>query len=85
VKAVFEEMTEALNRGETVELPFGKFEVKQHKRPPLRAWILNRVRVTYKKRKYIEFTPGEELLEGRFGVEDGLEAVPSMPGIEHGA
>jgi nucleoid DNA-binding protein len=62
VKAVFEEMTEALKRGETVELPFGKFEVKQHNRPPVRGWFLNRVRVTYRKRrKYIGFTPGEGL------------------------
>ena len=65
VKAVFEEITEALNRGETVKLPFGKFEVKKHNRPPLRGWFLNRVRVTYRKRrKYIEFTPGEGLPGG---------------------
>jgi nucleoid DNA-binding protein len=62
VKAVFEEITDALNRGETVKLPFGKFEVKKHNRPPLRGWFLNRVRVTYReRRKYIEFTPGEGL------------------------
>ena len=61
VKAVFEEITEALNRDETVKLPFGKFEVKKHNRPPLRGWFLDRVRVTYRKRKYIEFTPGEGL------------------------
>lgn len=60
-KAVFETITETLNRGETVKLPFGKFEVKQHNRPPLRGWFLDRVRVTYKKRKYIQFTPGEGL------------------------
>ena len=43
VKAVFEEIADALNRGETVKLPVGKFEVKQHNRPPLRGWFLNRV------------------------------------------
>ena len=42
MKVVFEEITEeALNRGETVKLPFGKFEVKKHNRPPLRGWFLN--------------------------------------------
>ena len=41
VKAVFEEITEALNRVETVKLPFGTFEVKQHNRPPLRGWFLS--------------------------------------------
>jgi nucleoid DNA-binding protein len=65
VKAVFEEITDALNRGETVKLPFGKFEVKKHNRPPLRGWFLNRIRVTYRKRrKYIEFTSGEGLPGG---------------------
>ena len=61
VKTVFEEITDALNRGETVKSPVGKFEVKQHNRPPARGWFLNRIRVTYVKRKYIEFTPGEGL------------------------
>jgi nucleoid DNA-binding protein len=61
VKAVFEEITGALKRGEIVKLPFGKFEVKKHTRPPVRGWFLDRVRVTYVKRKYIEFTPGEGL------------------------
>jgi nucleoid DNA-binding protein len=64
VNVVFETITEALNRGETVKLPFGKFEVKKHTRPPVRGWFLKRVRVTYKKRKYIEFTPGEGLPGG---------------------
>jgi nucleoid DNA-binding protein len=37
VTAIFEEMTEALKRGEAVELPFGKFEVKPRHRPALRG------------------------------------------------
>ena len=36
VKAVFEEITGALKRGETVKLPVGNFEVKKHNRPPVR-------------------------------------------------
>ena len=64
VKVVLETITEALNRGEKVKLPIGKFEVKKHARPPLRGWFLNRVRVTYEKRKYIEFPPGEGLPGG---------------------
>jgi nucleoid DNA-binding protein len=62
VKSVFDEIAEALRRGEKVTLPIGTFEVKEHTRPPLRGWFLRRVRVTYKKRKYIQFTPIEGLL-----------------------
>lgn len=57
IDAVFETITEALNRGEMVCLPLGTFEVLDHPRPPKRGWILKRVRVVYKKRKYIRFTP----------------------------
>jgi nucleoid DNA-binding protein len=57
IDAVFETMTEVLNRGEMVCLPFGTFEVLDHPRPPLRRWILKRFRVIYKRRKYIRFTP----------------------------
>jgi nucleoid DNA-binding protein len=57
IDVVFETMTEALNRGETVCLPFGTFEVLDHPRPPRRGWFLNRVRVIYKRQKYIRFTP----------------------------
>jgi nucleoid DNA-binding protein len=57
IDAVFETMTETLNRGEMVCLPFGTFEVLDHPRPPKRGWFLKRVRVIYKKPKYIRFTP----------------------------
>jgi nucleoid DNA-binding protein len=57
IDVVFEAMTEALNRGEMVCLPFGTFEVLDHPRPPQRGWFLKRVRVIYKRRKYIRFTP----------------------------
>ena len=57
IDAVFGAMTEALNRGEMVCLPFGTFEVLDHPRPPKRGWFLKRVRVIYKKRKCIRFTP----------------------------
>jgi Bacterial DNA-binding protein len=46
VNVVFDTITEALRKGETVSLPFGTFEVFDHSRPPLRGWLLNRVRVT---------------------------------------
>ena len=57
IDAVFETITEVLNRGEMVYLPLGTFEVLDHPRPPKRGWILERVRLIYKKRKYIRFTP----------------------------
>jgi nucleoid DNA-binding protein len=63
IDVVFEAITEALNHGEPVMLPFATFEVLDHPRPPLRRWLLGRVRVTYKKRKYIRFTP-------RFSLEE---------------
>jgi nucleoid DNA-binding protein len=63
VNVVFETITEALRKGEKVTLPIGTFEVLDHTRPPKRGWFLKRVRVIYKKRRHIEFTPAEGLLE----------------------
>lgn len=59
VNVVFDSIQESLQQGEVVELPLGTFEVVEWDRPPLRGWFLNRVRVTYKKRKFIRFTFGE--------------------------
>jgi nucleoid DNA-binding protein len=59
VSVVFGSITQALKDGEDVDLPIGRFEVAVRKRKPLRGWFLNRIRVTYKKQKYIRFTPGE--------------------------
>ena len=63
VNVVFETIGEALNKGETVMLPIGTFVVLDHTRPPKRGWFLKRARVIYKKRRHIEFTPAEGLLE----------------------
>jgi nucleoid DNA-binding protein len=59
VTEVFGSISEALRNGETVKLPFGTFEVVDQPRAPLRRWFLNRVRVTYAKRKVVRFTFGE--------------------------
>lgn len=59
VSVVFGSISNALEDGETVQLPFGTFEVVEQPRPPKRGWLLGRVRVTYKKQKYIRFTFGE--------------------------
>lgn len=57
VREIFSAIREALERGEKVELPIGTFEVLEHKRQPFRTWALNRIRVTYKKRrKFIRFS-----------------------------
>jgi nucleoid DNA-binding protein len=55
-------MTEALRRGEVVEMPFGRLEVAEHNRKPVRGWFLGRVRVTYRKRKFVRFVATEGLL-----------------------
>jgi nucleoid DNA-binding protein len=69
VNVIFDEIAEALRDGEKVTLPIGTFEVVEHTRPPLRGWFLGRGRVTYKKRKYVKFTPAEGLLgQGPGGV-----------------
>jgi nucleoid DNA-binding protein len=59
VSVVFGSIQGALEDGETVKLPFGTFEVVEQSRRPKRGWLLGRVRVTYKQRKYIRFTFGE--------------------------
>ena len=55
VKAFFDSMAEALQRGEEVEMPFGRLDVAEHDRKPVRGWFLGRVRVTYRKRKFVRF------------------------------
>ena len=68
VNIFFDTIAEALRKGEKVTLPIGTFEVLEHTRPPLRGWLLERVRVTYrKKRRYIRFTPAEGLIEPEAG------------------
>ncbi len=63
VNGFFECIVDALQRGEDVDLPFGRLSVAEHNRKPLRGWFLNRVRVTYQKsRKFIRFDPAEGLL-----------------------
>ena len=63
VNGFFELIVDALQRGEDVELPFGRFSVGRHNRKPLRGWFLDRVRVTYRKsRKFVRFVPSEGLL-----------------------
>ena len=61
VTACFDEMKHALERGEVVDVPFGRLSVAQHSRKPLRGWLLDRVRVTYRKRKFIKFVPADAL------------------------
>jgi nucleoid DNA-binding protein len=70
VKIFFDSIAAALKKGEKVVLPIGTFEVLEHTRPPMRRWLLKRVRVTYAKRKYVKFTPAAGLVEpGSGGVK----------------
>jgi nucleoid DNA-binding protein len=63
VTGLFDLMVEALQRGEEVELPFGRLEVAEHRRKPVRGWFLGRVRVTYRKRKFVRFVAEEGCCE----------------------
>ena len=64
---IFDSIAAAVRKGEKVTLPIGTFEVMEHTRPPMRRWLLKRVRVTYAKRKYVKFTPAEGLIEPEAG------------------
>jgi nucleoid DNA-binding protein len=67
VNVIFDSIAAALKEGEKVTTPIGTFEVLDRKRPPLRRWILGRLRVTYAKRKYVKFTPAEGVIEPEAG------------------
>jgi nucleoid DNA-binding protein len=61
VNVIFDSIAAALKKGEKVTTPIGTFEVLEQTRPPLRRWILGRIRVTYAQRRHIKFTPVEGL------------------------
>src|SRR5664280_2430751 len=63
VNVIFDSIAAALKKGEKVTLPIGTFEVLKHTRPPMRRWLLGRVRVTYARRRYLQFTPAEGWLD----------------------
>ena len=63
MNATFDSIVVALKKGEKVTLPMGTFEVLEHTRPPMRRRLLGRMRVTYAKRRYIQFTPAEGWLD----------------------
>jgi hypothetical protein len=67
-------------------LPFATFEVFDHPRPPLRGRFLDRMRVTYRKRrKYIRFTPWFSLDEGVEVTPPQTEPPPYLPSLRgHG-
>jgi nucleoid DNA-binding protein len=49
VRFVFDEMTKALKRGESVEFPLGTLRRVHHQRPKKRGWFLNNIRTIYKR------------------------------------
>jgi nucleoid DNA-binding protein len=61
IDVVLDEIVQALKRGENVTLPIGSFEVKERSRPPQRGWYLKRVRVLYKRLKFIGFEPDQSI------------------------
>jgi nucleoid DNA-binding protein len=75
VNVVFDSIVAALKKGEKVTLPIGTFEVLDQPRPPMRRWLLGRVRVTYVQRRYVQFTPTEGWLEEPAGGGKGPAVV----------
>jgi nucleoid DNA-binding protein len=55
VDAIWESIKEALKRGDTVETPIGRFEVKERPEPKTR-WQLGRLQRIYRRRKTVVFT-----------------------------
>ena len=79
VNVIFDSIAAALKKGEKVTLPIGTFEVLDRKRPPLRRWFLKRVRVTYARRKVIQFTLAEGWLEEPAGAGHNDAGCPPRP------
>lgn len=70
VNIIFSGIKEALERHETVDLPFGSISVRASPRPR-RVWSLNRPQTYYQKRYRIWFTPKELLPNVRFPSQRG--------------
>lgn len=68
VNEIFDSIADALRDGDMVQLPFGSFAVFEHDHKPTRAWILGRVRVTYRTRNHVQFRPDEKVLEPEIEV-----------------
>ena len=49
LNAIFEEMAEALRRGEKVECPFGYLQRVPRRREKQRGWFLNRITTIYQQ------------------------------------
>ena len=72
MNVIFDSIAAALKKGEKVTLPIRTLEVLDQPRPPLRRWILGRLRVTHVQRRVVKFTPAEGLAEpGSGGVKKG--------------
>jgi nucleoid DNA-binding protein len=55
VDAIWESIKEALQRGEEVETPLGRFWVKKERHARQTRWRFGKVQVLYRRRKTVEF------------------------------
>jgi nucleoid DNA-binding protein len=60
VKIVFDEMAQALKRGETVEFPLGTLRRVRHQRKKMRGWFLGKIRTIYKRPYTVKYELDEE-------------------------
>lgn len=63
INEIFDAIAGALRNGETIKLPIGRFNIAEHKHKPTRGWFLDRVRVSYRRRKYVQFGAEESDLK----------------------
>jgi nucleoid DNA-binding protein len=60
VDAIWESIKEALQRGEDVETPLGRFQVVERPEPRAR-WRLGKMQRLYRQRKKVVFTAAGEV------------------------
>ena len=60
VRFVFDEMAEALKRGENVEFPLGTLRRVRHQRPKRRGWFLERIMTIYKRPYTVKYELDEK-------------------------
>jgi len=71
---VFDEMTQALRRGEKVEFPFGTLLQVRHQHAKKRGWFLEKIITIYKRPYTVKHELDEEgykLLNGKEGIGAG--------------
>jgi nucleoid DNA-binding protein len=82
---IFDQMKQALARGEEVPFPFGKLKMKRHKHREKRGWFLNQITTIYKKPFTVTHAmdaKGMKLLEPK--PQGGKVVIPPKPWLQSG-